>query len=170
MNLKTKSVRYENEGDLATTTTTTTTTTTNPDTSSAAETAAGGDSNEDAIAGNFQLALGGSTGNANEKAVLSIGANAMSWRKRVNWAQDENPLGLLIVHKRRDKHQTPLVIRLRHTQKQMAKKLQGRRLKDQHFLDQMFYVPIFDGELHNQSVCHHSRSQQQRRQRCRRRR
>ena len=66
--------------------------------------------------------------------------------------QDTVPLGLQIVHDRKDKHQTKLVQRLRHFQKQMAKKLNGRRRKNPHFLGQTFFVPIYDGELHNQSV------------------
>ena len=121
-----------------------------PDTSPTTDTAAVGELIEDEIADNLELALADSTGNSN--AVLLIRGSAKAWRRRVNWVQDDLPLGLEIVHETDDKHRTRLVKRLCHLQKQIAKKCKGARGKDPRFLGQMFFVTILDGELHNQSV------------------
>ena len=96
---------------------------------------------------NFSLTF--ATGNS--KAIFSIGANAKTWRKGVDWVNGPMPLGLKIAY-REKKRQTPLVQRLDYLQKQMTKKARGRKLEDPHFLNQKFYVSVHDGELLNQTV------------------
>ena len=130
-------------------------TATAPDVPPEAETSAAGEvetsaAGEAEISESFQLVLGNSTDNP--KSVLSVGGKPKAWGRRVNWTQDALPLDLQIRHEKKDKHQTPLVRRLHHLQKQMTKKLKGGSRKDPHFLSQTFFVPVFDGELQNQSV------------------
>ena len=127
-----------------------TTTTHYEETSLATESTVVGETNCDEPVEGFQLAPGDS------KAVLSIGATARTWGKQLNWIQDLPPLGLQIAHERKDKHKTPLIQRVHYHQKQIAKKLRNGRRKDPNFLKQMFFVPVFDGELLNQSVGYQS--------------
>ena len=125
-------------------------TATAPDTPQEAEASAAGEAD---ISEGFQLVLGNSTDNP--KAVLSIGGNAEAWARPINWTQDALPLDLQIRHEKKDKYQTPLVRRLRNLQKQMTKKLKGGRQKSPHFLSQVFFVTVLDGELQNQSVSYY---------------
>ena len=116
----------------------------------AAESTVVGETNGDETAESFQLAPGDYV--AHSKAVLSIGATAKTWSNQINWIQDFLPLGLQIAHERKDKYQTPLVQRLHYHQKQIAKKVRNGKRKDPIYLQQMFFIPVFDGELLNQSV------------------
>ena len=110
------------------------------------------ETNIDETIESFHLALGDVTGKSNSAAVLSIGANAKTWSNRINWIQDQLPLGLQIVHEKKDRHKTPLVRRIHYHQKFITKKLRSGRRKDPNFLTQVFFVPVLDGELLNQSV------------------
>ena len=112
------------------------------------------ETNDDEIAENYQLAPGDFTC---PKAVLAIGATAKTWSNRLNWIQNHPPLGLQIAHDEgKNKYQTPLVQRIHYHQKQIAKKVRNGKRKDPNYLKQMFFIPVFDGELLNQSVGYQS--------------
>ena len=126
------------------------TTTTQNEETSVADSTVVGETNIDETVESFQLALGDPNGKS--EAVLSIGANAKTWSNGINWIQDQLPLGLQIVHEKKDRHKTPLIQRIHYHQRFITKKLRSGRRKDQNFLKQMFFVPVLDGELLNQSV------------------
>ena len=87
----------------------------------------------------------------NKLALCCLSASNAFWIQKRNWIHDTKPCGMSINH-RKDKHQTPLVLRLLNRQKVIRKKAGGRNRNNAVFLNTINTVEILAGELSNEKV------------------